>query len=121
MSSYADFIFLKMNGFWQNNGCNINIFLFKFNLHLRVLFFFLWNTQAGFLFPSSPPLPRLYWSLVNNRIIQGFYSSAAPLSEEVFKYFQSLDMPIQVSIQYKLYTYMYGYGKLYFKRLAFKI
>ncbi|XP_023334394.1 long-chain-fatty-acid--CoA ligase ACSBG2 [Eurytemora carolleeae] len=26
---------------------------------------------------------------------KGFYSSAAPLSEEVFKYFQSLDMPIQ--------------------------
>jgi len=26
---------------------------------------------------------------------KGFYSSAAPLSEEVFRYFQSLDMPIQ--------------------------
>ena len=27
---------------------------------------------------------------------RGFYSSAAPLSEEVFRYFCSLDMPIQV-------------------------
>merc|ERR1711862_789425 len=26
---------------------------------------------------------------------KGWYSSAAPLSEDVFKYFQSLDMPIQ--------------------------
>ena len=28
---------------------------------------------------------------------RGFYSSAAPLSEDVFRYFCSLDMPIQVS------------------------
>merc|ERR1719397_1240154 len=26
---------------------------------------------------------------------KGFYSSAAPLSEDVFQYFQKLDMPIQ--------------------------
>ena len=26
----------------------------------------------------------------------GWYSSAAPLSEDVFKYFLSLDMPIEV-------------------------
>ena len=33
-----------------------------------------------------------------NILVKGFYSSAAPLSEEVFKYFQSLDMPIQVNL-----------------------
>ena len=27
---------------------------------------------------------------------KGWYSSAAPLSDDVFQYFQSLDMPIQV-------------------------
>ena len=29
---------------------------------------------------------------------KGWYSSAAPLSDDVFQYFQSLDMPIQVGI-----------------------
>ena len=28
---------------------------------------------------------------------KGWYSSAAPLSDDVFQYFQSLDMPIQVN------------------------
>ena len=30
---------------------------------------------------------------------KGWYSSAAPLSDDVFQYFQSLDMPIQVILQ----------------------
>ena len=32
---------------------------------------------------------------------KGWYSSAAPLSDDVFQYFQSLDMPIQVGKFYK--------------------
>ena len=32
---------------------------------------------------------------------KGWYSSAAPLSDDVFQYFQSLDMPIQVGMFYK--------------------
>ena len=48
------------------------------------------------LFIIFPLMSKLMINV--NILVKGFYSSAAPLSEEVFKYFQSLDMPIQVNL-----------------------
>ena len=51
--------------------------------------------QQHFRIAKKVVLSKVHQALGFERA-KGWYSSAAPLSDDVFQYFQSLDMPIQV-------------------------